>query len=418
MDAIEQRQAVFSRKARHTFVRRQHEILDHHLRLAALTGDDFHRLAVFIQHKARFLDFKINAALRLPARAQFPGQNAHLVKRVRHGGHRVRLLLASVKQRVHIVVHQPRLAARDGSGDALVHHTPRVVDFHQRGHREFILVRPQRTNAVAELLRQHRQHAPRQIDARAARKRFAIQRRSRPDVVPDVRDMHAEAHMAVFKLLKAHRVVEVLCIAPVNGERQQMAQILARRVVRQIRRAAGVRLLQHILRKIGAQAHAHHQCVERIGRLLKAADAFLDADAQAAFILPAGDMGADNFAVLGFGMQVGDGNFSRESALERLNHAHTVVHPQHTHDVFMRMRQHLGDNHAVAADAFRQNRIAKERSARVFFRAGVNRSVLGLHADCAASHAANGQLHRLFLLCALGAHIPRGALRASARPAV
>ena len=99
------------------------------------------------------------------------------------------------------------------------------------------------------------------LDARAARKRFAIQRRSRPDVVPDVRDMHAEAHMAVFKLLKAHSVVEVLCIAPVNGERQQMAQILARRVVRQIRRAAGVRLLQHILRKIGAQAHAHHQCV-------------------------------------------------------------------------------------------------------------------------------------------------------------
>lgn len=78
-------------------------------------------------------------------------------------------------------------------------------------------------------------------------------------------------------------------------------------------------------------------------------------------------MGADNFAVLGFGMQVGDGNFSRESALERLNHAHTVMHPQHAHDVFMRMRQHLGDNHAVAADAFRQNRIAKERSARVSF---------------------------------------------------
>ena len=224
--------------------------------------------------------------------------------------------------------------------------------------------------------------------------------------------------MAIFKLLKAHGVVKILCIAPVNGKRQQMAQILARRVVRQIRRTAGVRLFQHVLRKIGAQAHAHHQRVERIGRLLKAANALLDADAQAAFILPTGNTGTNNFAVLSFDMQVGDGNLSRESAFKRLNHAHTVVYPQHTHDIFMRMRQHLGDNHSITADAFRQNRIAKERSARVFFRAGVNRSVLSLHADCAASHAANGQLHRLFLLCALVAHIPRGALRARARPAV
>ena len=76
------------------------------------------------------------------------------------------------------------------------------------------------------------------------------------------------------------------------------------------------------------------------------------------------------------------------------------------------------DNDAVAANAFRQHGIAKERAARVFLRTGVNRSVLGLHADCAASHAANGQLHRLFLLCALGAHIPRGALCSCPRPAV
>ena len=48
MHAVEQRQAVFAGKARHTFVSRQHEILDHHFRFAALTGDDFHRLAVFI----------------------------------------------------------------------------------------------------------------------------------------------------------------------------------------------------------------------------------------------------------------------------------------------------------------------------------------------------------------------------------
>ena len=70
--------------------------------------------------------------------------------------------------------------------------------------------------------------------------------------------------------------------------------------------------LQHVLRKIGAQTHTHHQRIERIGRLLKAADAFPSTlTHRPPSSSQAGDMGADNFAVLGFGMQVGDGNFSR-----------------------------------------------------------------------------------------------------------
>ena len=149
MHAVEQRQAIFAGKARHTFVSRQHEILDHHFRFAALTGDDFHRLAVFIQHKIRLFNFKINAALRLSARAQLSSQHAHLAKRVGHRSHRGLLLLAAVEQRIHVVVHQPCFAAGDGSGNALIHNAPCVVNFHQRSHGEFILVRAQRTDAVA-----------------------------------------------------------------------------------------------------------------------------------------------------------------------------------------------------------------------------------------------------------------------------
>ena len=129
-------------------------------------------------------------------------------------------------------------------------------------------------------------------------------------------------------------------------------------------------------------------------------------------------MCADDFTVFRFCMQIRDGNFSRQSAFKRLNHTHAIVYAQNTHDIFMRMRQHLGNNHAVAANALGQHRIPKKRAVCILLGAGINGAVLSLHADCAFGHTANGQLHRLFFLCALGAHIPHGPLVSRARSAV
>ena len=129
-------------------------------------------------------------------------------------------------------------------------------------------------------------------------------------------------------------------------------------------------------------------------------------------------MRADNFAVFCLGVHICNGNFSRQTPLKRLNHAHTVVNTQHAHDVFMRMRHHFRNDHAVAADALSKHRVTEKRAARVILRAGINRAILGFHADCAAGHAADGQLHFLFFLRALGAHIPHGALCLYARFAV
>ena len=54
--------------------------------------------------------------------------------------------------------------------------------------REPVLVGHERTESVRQRFRQHRQHAVRKVDRRAALARFAIERRARPHVVPDVGD--------------------------------------------------------------------------------------------------------------------------------------------------------------------------------------------------------------------------------------
>ena len=94
----------------------------------------------------------------------------------------------------------------------------------------------------------------------------------------DICNVHAEKNIAVFQLLKAHGIVEILRVAPVDGEGQQTAHILARRIIRQVSRTACIRFTQYILREIGAQTHAHHQCIKRAGCLLKTADSIFDAD--------------------------------------------------------------------------------------------------------------------------------------------
>ena len=137
---------------------------------------------------------------------------------------------------------------------------------------------------------------------------------------------------------------------------------------------------------------------------------FFNADAQTALVFPAGNVGADNLSVLSFGIHVSYGNFGRQTAFKRLNDARAVMHTQYAHDILMSMRQHFRDNHMVASNALRQNRISKKRAACVFLCAGKRRAVLRFHADHAARHAANGQLNSLFFLCAHFANRRRGAL--------
>ena len=67
-------------------------------------------------------------------------------------------------------------------------------------------------------LRQHRDHAVGQVDARGPVVRFAIERRFRLHEVRDVGDVHAEQPVAVVEPLERNRIVEVAGVDRVDRD--------------------------------------------------------------------------------------------------------------------------------------------------------------------------------------------------------
>ena len=141
--AVEQRHAARLSEFRHSLVRRKHEVLDHQLGLAPRPFGDLHRLARLIQDELRLVRVKVDRALRLPLVADAPRQLTHGQQRFLKLSHPLPLRRIAVKEPVHVVIHQPRLGARDRAQQARVHHAARFIHVHQRAHGELVLVRAQ-----------------------------------------------------------------------------------------------------------------------------------------------------------------------------------------------------------------------------------------------------------------------------------
>ena len=88
-------------------------------------------------------------------------------------------------------------------------------------------MRAERAEFVAELLRKHRDRAVHQVDGRAALAGLLVDQRAGTDIPGHVGDVHADLIIAVRERLERQRVVEILCIGRVDGERERVAEILA-----------------------------------------------------------------------------------------------------------------------------------------------------------------------------------------------
>ena len=75
--------------------------------------------------------------------------------------------------------------------------------------------------AVGDDLRQHRNHAVGQIDARAAVVGLAVERRLGPHEVRHVGDVHAQPPVAVVGLRQRDRVVEIAGVDRIDRDRDQ-----------------------------------------------------------------------------------------------------------------------------------------------------------------------------------------------------
>ena len=94
------------------------------------------------------------------------------------------------------------------------------------------MIRVQRTQAVGEFLRQHRDDAAREVDRGRALVGVFIQRLTRLDVVADVGDCHQQPPAvkrrlaaATLKRLAVDRVVKVARVFAVDGDQRDIAQV-------------------------------------------------------------------------------------------------------------------------------------------------------------------------------------------------
>ncbi len=86
-------------------------------------------------------------------------------------------------------------------------------------------MRTQAAEVIGELGRQHRSHATRDVDGDTALGGVRVEGRAGGDVGGDVGDVHPGLHAAALVDLERERVVEVLRLLRVDGEREEVTQV-------------------------------------------------------------------------------------------------------------------------------------------------------------------------------------------------
>ena len=158
-----------------------------------------------------------------------------------------------LEKRVGLAVGQALAAANDGVGKS-GRAQAALVKRQQDGLGQAVLAFDEAAQPVGQLLRQHRDDGPDQIGGVAAALGFAVDRTARLHVAADVRDVHAHPHVAIRKLLDRQRVVEILRVVGIDGERRNRAEIEPAEELRDADAGGeGGGLAQHVIREVGRQ---------------------------------------------------------------------------------------------------------------------------------------------------------------------
>ena len=99
------------------------------------------------------------------------------------------------------------------------------IHLHNDRHTEFILVRSQTTELVAQSFGEHRNDFVHQINARTTAVCLFVEGSLLVDVVGDIGDMDAYLVVARIEDLEGERIVEILGLIRVDSEGQDVAHI-------------------------------------------------------------------------------------------------------------------------------------------------------------------------------------------------
>jgi hypothetical protein len=140
---------------------------------------------------------------------------------------------ACCQDRGHFGVGQPRMRPHHRRGRTGRRRSPRRCRHeHVADHAQALDLGIERTQAVGQLLRQHRDHAAREVHRGRALVGVVVQRLARLDVVADVGDRHQQAPTlegrlptAALERLAVDGIVEVARVLAVDGDQRHVRQV-------------------------------------------------------------------------------------------------------------------------------------------------------------------------------------------------
>ncbi|MNM57134.1 hypothetical protein D3C81_683270 [compost metagenome] len=242
-----------------------HAFFDQLVRVVAHHHAGLRDLAPVVEHEAHFRGFKLDGAAALACLGQDAIQLVQaldLRQQRADEGLGVRVVLA---HRIpHLRVGQARVRVHHRFVELRAGDLPIAAHLHVADKAHAVFLRPQRTDAVGQRLRQHRHHEAGEIHRRRAALRLVIQRCAGTHVVGHVGDGHHQTEAVVVRFA-VHRVIEVLGVLAIDGHQRHRTQVHALADHRRLHRHRdGGGFVQHFRREFIRQFVAvdggfHHQ---------------------------------------------------------------------------------------------------------------------------------------------------------------
>ena len=126
-----------------------------------------------------------------------------------------------------LAVGQTMVGADDCSANLVANDLCLLVHFEDNRHAEFIFVRSETTELVAELFGQHGDNSIHEIDAGSTLVCLIIEGCKLVDIVGHICDVDTNLVVACIENLEGNSIVEILCFVWVNGESECITHVAA-----------------------------------------------------------------------------------------------------------------------------------------------------------------------------------------------
>ena len=213
------RLAFFSDIFRHAAVGQQHELLDEPVALLALFLDHIQRLAGLVHDDFHLGPLERDGSLLETLPAQ---DGSQFVQRLDLFGERALFRLDDL---LGLLVVEALVRVDDGAAEPLADDLGLGVELEYGAEGELVLVRTERTELVREVFGQHGDGPVHQVDRGAAGKRFLVDHGARRHIVRDIGNVDAHLDVAVLEPAVRKRIVKILGVGRVDGERGHTAEI-------------------------------------------------------------------------------------------------------------------------------------------------------------------------------------------------